>query len=446
MKHSIRTRLIFGTVLAVAVVLAAITLIVAAQVRGALRDQFDDGLKSKTQELAAQIEDHESGELENEIDPRTLAANEVYELWVRGKLAAKSDDHVELTPASSSAVTEITLGGQPARQYTLHSRTRHEGGEPDGGAPLVMVLARTTASVDAATQRITMIVSVVGLTGIVLLLGIVLFVVRIALAPMRDLASAIAAIRATDLKVRLAPQTNAVELAVVTNRLDELLGRLAAAFARERDLTAEVAHELRTPLAGLRATIELALDRERPAERYRSALEQSLAITRETERLVESLLSLARLDAGQTGLHLIPLDVDQLVRDGLDKVAARARDRELEVVTELQPLTLTSDRDKLRVVIANLLDNATTYADEGGQVRVTLTDTVLRVTNTGCKLTPDEVSHVFERFWRGDAARSAEGHTGIGMSLTQKLVELLGGTIAVEVNDGRFVATVRLPR
>jgi signal transduction histidine kinase len=237
-----------------------------------------------------------------------------------------------------------------------------------------------------------------------------------------------------------------VELAVVTNRLDELLSRLGAAFARERDLTAEVAHELRTPLAGLRATIELALDRERPADRYRSALEQSLAITRETERLVESLLSLARLDAGQTGLHATPLDLDQLVRDGLDKVTARARERNLTVVTELQPVTLTSDRAKLAVVIANLLDNATTYADDGGEIRVTLADDTLRVSNTGCTLSPDQVGRVFERFWRADASRSPEGHSGIGMPLTQKLVELLGGTIAVEARDGRFIATVRLPR
>ena len=445
MKHSIRTRLLVGTLLGVALAFVAITVFVGALVRGALRDQFDDGLRAKALELAAQIEDHE-GELENEIDPRTLANGEAYQLWVRGKSVAKSDDHLDLVAAPLGYnLTEVTLGGQAARQYTLRSEARVEGEDPNGAMPIVFVLARTTASVDAAAHHITVVVSAVGLAGLLLCVVIVLLVVRVALAPMRDLASAIGAIRATDLAVRLAPQTTAVELTAVTNRLDELLGRLGAAFARERDLTAEVAHELRTPLAGLRATIELALDRERPAERYRSALEQSLAITRETERLVESLLSLARLDAGQTGLHAMPLDLDQLVRDAIDKVHARVSERKLAVVTELRPVTLTSDRDKLRIVIANLLDNATAYADEGGEVRVALTDTVLRVSNTGCTLTADDVSRVFERFWRADASRSPEGHSGIGMPLTQKLVELLGGTIAVEVNDGRFVATVRLP-
>jgi len=446
MKHSIRNRLIFGTLLAVALALVAITVFVGALVRGALRDQFDDGLRAKTQELAAQIEDHD-GELENEVDPRTLATGEAYELWVRGKAVAKSDDHLDLVPApAGTRVTEVTLDGHPARQFTLRGEARVEGTDPDGAMPIVFVLARTTADVDAAAHRITLVVSGVGLAGLVLCMVIVLLVVRHALSPMRDLATAIAAIRASDLAIRLAPQTTAVELASVTNRLDELLARLGAAFARERDLTAEVAHELRTPLAGLRATLELALDRERPAERYRSALEQSLAITRETERLVESLLSLARLDAGQTGLHAMPLDLDQLVRDALDKVHARVTERRLAVITELRAVTLTSDRDKLRVVIANLLDNAATYADEGGEIRVALTDAELRVSNTGCTLTPEQVSRVFERFWRGDASRSPEGHTGIGMSLTQKLVELLGGTIAVEVDGDRFVATVRLPR
>jgi two-component system sensor histidine kinase QseC len=445
MKHSIRNRLIIGTLLAVALAFIAITVIVGALVRGALRDQFDDGLRAKTEELAAQVEDHE-GELENEIDPRTLAAGEAYELWVRGKRVARSAEHLELVPAPGSGLTEVTLDGHAGRQFTLRSGARAEGVDPAGAMPIVVVLARTTADVQAATHRITLVVSGVGLAGLVLCMVIVLLVVRHALGPMRDLANAIAAIRTSDLAIRLAPQTTAVELASVTNRLDELLARLGAAFARERELTAEVAHELRTPLAGLRATLELALDRERPAERYRAALEQSLAITRETERLVESLLSLARLDAGQTSLQAIPLDLDQLVRDALDKVHARATERGLAIVTELQPVTLTSDRDKLRVVIANLLDNATTYADAGGEIRVALSAGELRISNTGCALTHDEVGRVFERFWRGDAARSAEGHSGIGMSLTQKLVELLGGMIAVDVNDGRFVATVRLPR
>ena len=446
MKHSIRTRLIVGTVLAIAAVLVAITLILSGLVRGALRDQFDDGLRAKTLELAAQIEIND-GEIENEIDPRTLAPGEAYELWVRDKMIGKSDDHIDLVAVpAGSGFSEVTLAGQPARQFTLRSEARIEGGEPDRKVPIVVILARTTGQVDAAAHHITMVVSGVGLAGLVLGLLVVLLVVRLALAPLRDLASAIAAIRASDLATRLAPQTTAVELAAVTNRLDELLGRLGAAFARERDLTAEVAHELRTPLAGLRATIQLALDRERPAERYRSALEQSLAITRETERLVASLLSLARLDAGQTALHTTPIDLDQLVRDGLDKVHARATERGLRVVTELEPVTLTSDRDKLSVVIANLLANATDYADQGGEIRVTLTDSVLRVSNTGCTLTPDQVDRVFERFWRADASRSPEGHSGIGMPLTQKLLELLGGTIAIEVVDGRFIATVRLPR
>ncbi|HET9991758.1 MAG TPA: ATP-binding protein [Kofleriaceae bacterium] len=446
MKHSIRNRLIFGTLLTVALVLAAITVIVGALVGGAVRDQFDDGLRAKAQELAAQIEDND-GELENEVDPRTLAAGEAYELWVRGKPVAKSNDHLELVAAPiGSPLTEVTLDGRAARQYTVRSEARVEGSDPNGAMPIVFVLARTTAEVDAAAHHITVVIVGVGLAGLVLCVMFVLLVVRHALSPMRDLATAIAGIRASDLAIRLAPQTTAVELASVANRLDELLARLGAAFARERDLTAEVAHELRTPLAGLRATLELALDRERPAERYRTALEQSLAITRETERLVESLLSLARLDAGQTALHAMPLDLDQLVRDALDKVHTRVTERGLTLVTELKPVTLTSDRDKLRVVIANLLDNATTYCDAGGEVRVTLSEAELRVSNTGCTLTPEEVGRVFERFWRGDVSRSPEGHTGIGMSLTQKLVELLGGSVAVEVNHGRFVATVQLPR
>src|SRR5512142_2613218 len=111
MKHSIRTRLIVGTVLVIAVVLVAITVIASGLVRGALRDQFDDGLRAKTQELAAQIEINE-GEIENEIDPRTLAPGEAYELWVGGNMIGKSDAHIDLGAApTGSGLSEVSLAG-----------------------------------------------------------------------------------------------------------------------------------------------------------------------------------------------------------------------------------------------------------------------------------------------------------------------------------------------
>src|SRR5205085_12100562 len=128
----------------------------------------------------------------------------------------------------------------------------------------------------------------------------------------------------------------------IVDSLDNLLRRLEAAFARERELTAEVAHELRTPIAGLRATIELALDRERTPERYRSALADCLAICVQTERTVESLMSLARPDAGMVAATREDIAIDEVVREALAPHAARAAERGLTVETELAPVTLAT--------------------------------------------------------------------------------------------------------
>jgi signal transduction histidine kinase len=450
---SIRTRLVVGTVIAVIAVFAAVGLVITSMMRSSLRGEFDDMLTIHAHALAAEI-DEDDGKLTSEIDLRSIDSNEVFEVWADGKVILKAPSlgtrELVATPGDRP-IGELDLGEHHARQITLHANARIESetgaaAAPEKvGSPITVVFARTTTSLEATTVTIAKVMVGVGLAGVVVCVVLLLLVVHLGLRPIRELAMEISRIREHDLTARVARATRAVELAPITERLDEVLARLGAAFARERELTAEVAHELRTPLAGLRATLELALDRERPAERYRVALEQSLAITHQTSRLVESLLSLARLDAGQTSIDATPIDVDQLVRDAVATVHSRAVEREIEVVTELEPVTLTTDHGKLRVVVTNLLDNAVTYADTGGEIRVTLMGGVLRVMNTGCALTTEQAAHVFDRFWRGDASREqAAGHVGIGLALCKKLVELLDGKIDVVVRDGRFTATVML--
>lgn len=465
MRPSLRTRLLVGTIVAVAATFVAVGVVATRLTRSSLQGQFDDALLAKAQELASQVEE-DDGKVTCEIDPKMLGANEAFEVWVDGKVLAKSPSlgSADLFAAGDRALTAASLAGSvAARQITLLGMPRPEPEHDSPGAdhdddddkvekamptkplpPIAVVLARSTSEVDASTHRMTGVLLGVGLAGIALCIVMMLIIIQTALAPVRALASAIAAVRADELTARVENATTAAELVPIAQRLDELLARVAAAFARERELTAEVGHELRTPLAGLRATLELALDRERPADRYRAALVQSLAITLETERVVEALLSLARLDAGQAVAHATPVDLDQLVRDVLPTIAARLAERKISLVTELEPVTLTTDRDKLRLVFVNLFDNAVTYVNEGGEIRVTLIGTVLRVSNTGCTLGVEQMAHVFDRFWRADKARET-GHVGIGLALCKKLVELLGGTIDVAVQDDRFTATVALP-
>ena len=446
--RSIRGRLLVGTAVGVSLAFALSGILVLVLARSSLYAQFDEALRARAHAVSALVEEDETVEVE--LDPAGTPGDVAYvELWAGERVLLRSTNlgATDLVrDAGALVIRDIALpAGGDGRQITLRFEARREPDDRAMRPPtmVTLVLARPTSEVTGAIDRLAGVLIGVGGIGTLLCLAILVGVVRFGLAPVRSLAEAIAVLREGDLAVRLEAATTPRELRPVVERLDELLQRLAAAFTRERELTAEVAHELRTPLAGLRATIEVSLTREdRPAEKYRTALVDCLAITRQTERLVETMLSLARLDAGSAAPATEPVELDELVREVLAQQAARADERQLTVVTELAPVTAPTDRDKLRLVVHNLVDNAISYADTGGTIRVALAGHTLRITNTGCTLPSADAPRVFERFWRGDAARSSGAHAGLGLALCKKLVALLGGTITAEVADGRFIATV----
>ncbi|MBL0220796.1 MAG: HAMP domain-containing protein [Myxococcales bacterium] len=448
--RSIRGRLLVGTAFGVSFAFALSGILVVVLARSSLYAQFDEALLARAHAVSALVE--EDASVEVELDPAGTPGDVVYvELWAGERVLLRSTNlgaNDLVRDPGPLVIRGVELpGGGDGRQITLRFEARREPEDRNIRPPtmVTLVLARPTSEVTGAVDRLAGVLIGVGGFGTLLCLAILVGVVRFGLAPVRSLAEAIAVLREGDLAVRLEAAATPRELRPVVERLDELLHRLAAAFTRERELTAEVAHELRTPLAGLRATLEVSLSRDdRPVEKYRTALADCLAITRQTERLVETMLSLARLDASSAAPLTEPVELDELVREVLAQQAARAAERQLTVITELAPVTTPTDRDKLRLVVHNLVDNAISYADAGGTIRVELAGPTLRITNTGCTLASVDVAHVFERFWRGDAARSAGAHAGLGLALCKKLVTLLGGTITAEVADGRFIATVRI--
>jgi signal transduction histidine kinase len=237
-------------------------------------------------------------------------------------------------------------------------------------------------------------------------------------------------------------------LAVVLN---STFARLEAAFAQQKQFASDAAHELRTPVTVLLTQTQLSLGRERTPAEYRATVEACQRATQRMRKLIESLLALARLDAGQETMNRLNFDLADLARDGADWVRPLAEARGLALVLELAPAPApcVGDADRLAQVLTNLLTNAIEYNRPQGEVRVTTgveNDTaILTVSDTGTGIPAEDLPRVFERFYRSDKSRTSGGN-GLGLAIGKAIVDAHGGSIDVTSESGRGTTfTVRLP-
>jgi two-component system heavy metal sensor histidine kinase CusS len=316
---------------------------------------------------------------------------------------------------------------------------------------VTLVVARETAAVDSEIRFLQWLLAAATGGTIILALLVGAVVVRQGLMPLNDLAARIAAIRQDDLSTQIATDRMPAEMAPVVQRLNDLLRRLEQAFQRERAFTADAAHELRTPLAGVRSTLEVSLSRTRAGEDYRQAMTECLDIVGHMQTMVDNLLALARLEGRQTALRFETLLLGELIEAIWRPMSVTARRRGIAVKTDLPAdLACHADRDILAMTLTNLLANASEYTDDGGRIEVIARQqgesVELALANTGCRLSAEDARHVFERFWRADPSRTDTGlHCGLGLVLVQRAVTSLGGTVAAGVADGVFTVRLVLP-
>jgi signal transduction histidine kinase len=347
--------------------------------------------------------------------------------------------------------------------------------------------ARAQARAEAALARVALL-SRVGAAAVFLLAaaaGLALLLRRLQ-APLRELEAAAQAVRAGDFArraevgrgarefARVAESFNAMVREVSAGRagLEEARRGLEAAVAartaelaeanealRQSDLArrrflADISHELRTPLTVIRGEAEITLrGAERAPEEYRAALARVAEQAAHTGRLVDDLLFLARAQAGVPRLRVSAVALDALVRRVAAEVSAAAEAAQvaLRIAGEPADLLVEGDPGRLRQVAMILLENAVRYSRRGGAVEVALVrgpgTAVLRVEDHGIGIDPEDLPHVFERFFRGGRAVSAHADgSGLGLPLARAIVEAHGGRIALESRPGEgTVASVTLP-
>jgi signal transduction histidine kinase len=241
------------------------------------------------------------------------------------------------------------------------------------------------------------------------------------------------------------------ELQPIAARLVEVLEHLQKAFAREKQAAADISHELRTPLAALMTTLEVGLKKSRSLDEYREILDECRASGQHMYQLVERLMALARLDAGADRYRPADTDVTEIALQCADLIRPLAKARGLALRLHLpDPITMETDTNKLREVLVNLLHNAVEYNKPAGSIDLSIEQVNghirLEVRDTGIGIKPQEMGHLFERFYRADPSRHADTpHAGLGLAIVKSYIDLMGGTIRVESSDVGTAFIVELP-
>ncbi|MCL4543618.1 MAG: HAMP domain-containing histidine kinase [Chloroflexi bacterium] len=375
-----------------------------------------------------------------------------WQLWsAKGQLvAAAPGQALPVTPAILEPVlqghtVDQVLPSQMGTDFLVRLLPIADGGQIVGVLAVGTSLANTEQTLHLLLGMllfaIPATVLIAGLGGLLL--------ARRALAPIDRLTRAAQSIQAGELSRRLQAPPVDDEVGRLAATLNAMLARLESAFVRQRQFTADASHELRTPLTIIRATAE-----EGKLARSRAGAQVALnSIEEETQRLeqlVGALLTLARADAGKPSLEREVVSLDELLGDVVAQLTPLAQRQGISLHWEPdQPATVIGDAARVVQMLLNLLENAIKYSRPGGQVHVTLQPqgimVNIQISDDGIGIAPEELPHLFERFYRADTARG-RGGAGLGLSIAQWIARAHGGEISVasELSRGSTF-TVHLP-
>ncbi|HEY0966664.1 MAG TPA: ATP-binding protein [Opitutaceae bacterium] len=463
--NSIRTRLTRNVLTAVLLLLiTGVFALCGVAYDGAL-NLFDDMLEARAESIMALTERRE-GRVEvglNDAMRRSFSGDDspdqlYFQVWdhngrtIKRSPSLDDDDGLPRRTGTVDDPTEwnITLpDGQRGRAMGMRFQPYETAAGRPGGEEVFLVVASDREDLDETLVR--MVVLALVWTG--LLVGTTLWVVprvlRKGLRPLERLGEQAAGIDAGSLATRFATDQLPVELEPIASRLNALLGRLEESFERERRFSADLAHELRTPLAELRSLAESSL--RWPDRRDPRTDDDVLAISLQMERIVTHILALARGEQGQLTLVLEPVELKAVTEDVWRHFSARAAERGVTSRLELDAVAGRADRALLRAVLVNLIENAVDYASPGTVIVMRVARerelVTVRITNEAADLGRDDVGRLFDRFWRKESSRSGGGvHVGLGLSLARAFAESMGWTLtAMREEDGRLTMALNGP-
>ena len=452
--RSLRVRLTLWYVLLLAVTIALFSGGLYIALRQSLYENLDDSLEARADLVAGLVSD-QNGELTAEGveipgDPDGEEFARVFD--ASGEVVYDNSFDPFRTAVDPEAVARALAG----------RRTQRSADANGVGLRVMSVPVRTESGVIGAVE--------VGLsdedvretlTSLLLVLAFVypaallvtsaggVFLASRALSPIDRLTRVARKISAEDLSQRLDMPLPDDEVGRLARTFNEMIARLEDSFRRQRQFTADASHELRSPLTAIKGQTEVALQREREPGDYREVLQ---AVNLEVDRmirLVASLLNLARADASQIPMNREPVSVRGLVTDAAEQIAPAAAGRVTITVQPGEDISVQADQDLLLQLMLNLLDNAVKHSGPGSGVTVSWRrdgpHVEIEVADTGAGIAPEDLAHIFDRFYRVDRARTSGG-AGLGLSISRWIAEAHGGSLEARSTPGQgSVFVVRLP-
>ncbi|MGI8958012.1 MAG: heavy metal sensor histidine kinase [Chthoniobacterales bacterium] len=367
--------------------------------------------------------------------------------WVRllddrGEVIAETEGMGSLLPAAlfptgtKTASAEVPIKDQQAegKLFSLVSMRATENGRS-----YLIQVAQDRSADERFEREFGLLVVVVLVCGTFASIMIAITVTRRGLRPLNAMTYSLKRVGPTRLHERVPPAEWPRELQPVAVAFDDMLDRLEDSFNRLSQFTADLAHELRTPLANIRGEAEVALTRPRTPNEYEAVMESNVAECERLSAIIDNLLFLARAEAAESKVKCSWFDG----RAAIDRIAtyneAIAEERRLQIICRGHG-KVYADPVLFGRAVSNLVDNAVHYTPEGGRIAISITTSddhaEIAVEDTGCGIAAEHVSRIFDRFYRVDPSRSTEG-TGLGLALVKSIADLHGGKIEVTSEVGR---------
>jgi two-component system, OmpR family, heavy metal sensor histidine kinase CusS len=320
--------------------------------------------------------------------------------------------------------------------------------EHSGGEAYTLQVAQDRSSDEQVERNFALLFIAVLLGGVVASALIAIIVTRRGLRPLREMTESLGRIGPDQLKDRIGSTGWPRELQPLAIAFDEMLTRLDDSFTRLSQFSADLAHELRTPIANMLGETQVALTRNRTAAEYRETIESTVAECERLSRIVDNLLFVARVDAAREPIARKWFEAGAAVKKIATFYQTVADDHHVKISCSGDG-QLYADPDLFERAVGNLLDNALRFTAEHGSIRVAVSkhnrDFEVTVSDNGSGMAQEHLPRVFDRFYRAESSRSSDG-AGLGLALVKSIVELHGGsaTILSEVGRGTSV-TLRFP-